>query len=43
MVTTPPTQAQLNQGAAIAKQVAAKINSNYVASQKNLPSQISVP
>lgn len=39
----PPTQAQLNQGAQVAKQVAGKINSNYVDSQKGLPNQVSIP
>ena len=38
-----PSHTQLNQGAAVTKQVAGEINKNYVQSQKGLPNQISVP
>lgn len=38
-----PSHVQLNQGAAVTKQVAGEINKNYVQSQKGLPNQISVP
>jgi hypothetical protein len=40
---TKITQTQLNQGSAIVKSIQKKIGKSYVNSQKNLPSQISVP
>jgi hypothetical protein len=40
---TKITQTQLNQGGAIVKSIQKKIGKSYVNSQKNLPSQISVP
>lgn len=40
---TKITQTQLNQGAAVVKSIQKKIGKSYVNSQKNLPSQISVP